>query len=495
MKKLSVLLLVLSLLLGMAGCKGKDTDDTTTTVPGGEMFDFFAVEDMGRYATLAVADYKGLTLTLPRDEFTVTEADIDQHIHNLMKQKMSGVPEVVRVTDRAIQAGDEVYLFYTVYYEGVAVLHGSNTHLLEPNDPIVVGQGEVLEGVDNGLLGLVPDDMSVTRTHEGTVASDDVVYLWDFTITYHRNDGSTVEKNYTPYDAVNKVPTYHRIDLARPGAYSAAFVEALTGRTIGEGFSFELPGEGDVERVEYSGGVGWTAQEVTVDLEATFPEDELLFGELSGKTVTYVVAVLYIEEDIYPPLSAEIVTDVFKYNAKTPDPVKEYRDYIKDLLQTQVQSELDAEVETRLATIITEATTVSSWPAGAVEYYYNQAYQQMEDAKAYWESLGYTFLDMGDFIVWYQQLRQDTDGIQWLQNETRSLVRFQIAMFTIAQQEGITLSNAEYVAQVEQIIKANGNQYTADEIIAGYGETYIRQLALFQKVLSFLKEQTTITLE
>ena len=96
--------------------------------------------------------YRGLTATLSKH--TVTEEEVNRHLHRLMQQN----PRITPVKDRPTQAGDEVVLDYAGFCDGQQFAGGT-----AQNQTLVLGSGTFIPGFEEQLLDKVPEEPVVVK--------------------------------------------------------------------------------------------------------------------------------------------------------------------------------------------------------------------------------------------------------------------------------------------------------------------------------------------
>ena len=90
------------------------------------------------------------------------------------------------------------------------------------------------------------------------------------------------------------------------------------------------------------------------------------------------------------------------------------------------------------------------------------------------------------------------DKDNWQEQVTdlaKNAVQTSLICYSIAKNQNITVTDEEFNAYVETLIKNNSSeskQYTADEIIEMYGRQQINETLLFDKVNEFLLDNCTI---
>ena len=115
--------------------------------------------------------YKGLSIEMTRH--TVTDAEVDHHMHRLQQQN----PRVAEVTDRPTENGDEVILDYAGFCDGVQFPGGTGE-----NQTLVLGSGMFIPGFEEQLLDKVPgEEVEVkvtfpTEYHAPELAGKDAIF-------------------------------------------------------------------------------------------------------------------------------------------------------------------------------------------------------------------------------------------------------------------------------------------------------------------------------
>jgi len=106
---------------------------------------------------IELADLSGKEVVKPVAE--VTEADVDEMIERLRKQRQTW-----EEVDRAAQDGDTVHIDFKGFIDGEAFEGGSAEDV-----PLVLGSGSMIDGFESGLLGAKAGE---TRTVEVTFPED-----------------------------------------------------------------------------------------------------------------------------------------------------------------------------------------------------------------------------------------------------------------------------------------------------------------------------------
>ena len=166
--------------------------------------------NMKKYVALDESLYKNTTVTLP-SYLDGSEDAVQEYIDLLLKQNSKSTGE--KITDRAIQNGDVVALYYEGWLDGEKFEGGSNMDDKTPYS-LTIGSGTFIPGFEEGLVGLVPADTSKDKLAE--------LHL-TFPADYHSADlaGKAVTfKVYVEY-----------IDVYAPAEYTNEFITKTLGYT------------------------------------------------------------------------------------------------------------------------------------------------------------------------------------------------------------------------------------------------------------------------
>ena len=219
-----------------------------------------------------------------------------------------------------------------------------------------------------------------------------------------------------PKDEVTQEDIDNYIQSAVEGQTS---YEDVTGRAIQTGDTVNIDYVGKKDGVEFEGGSsadGGYDLEIgsgsfiegfeegliganigdTLDLNLTFPEDYST-ADLAGADVVFTVSVNSIKEAVIPELSDELVPTLAA-ECKTVD---EYKEYVKNLLEEQVQSSFDQTVQSTAFQNVFAASTVSEPPQDMIDYYVEQT---MLNADTY---AGYYGLEREAFITEQLQMTME----------------------------------------------------------------------------------------
>jgi trigger factor len=242
-----------------------------------------------------------------------------------------------------------------------------------------------------------------------------------------------------------------------------------------------------------------------VEIKATFPED---YGnELAGKEAVFYVAVEYAVQYTLPAYTRDFVENTLLYEGKeefyASDAayLKEFEEYVRAYLETQLAQDLDSAKIDALWNYLTEVAVCRNHPQMELDYYYNAYVSEIEYYYDYYKSYGgaafteqYPTLD--DFARAYVGIEKDGDWKAELTAVSRNMVTKDMIGYAIAEMEGIkTVTEEEYKAEMKYWLDYYQGYMTEEEIVAQMGENIIRASAFGEKIQKWLLEQATFVFE
>jgi trigger factor len=165
LKTALTILLCLSLLCAtLASCDSpeNETEETTTTVGTSgagqtevEQFDYMGA-DMSDYISLDPIKYGSFSVSVDK-KYEITDENVSAYIKTILENNK----QRTQITDRAVQKGDTVMIYYEGLLDGVA-FNGGTWAETEGNAPyeLEIGSGKFIEGFEDGLIGIVPAQTS-----------------------------------------------------------------------------------------------------------------------------------------------------------------------------------------------------------------------------------------------------------------------------------------------------------------------------------------------
>jgi len=148
MKRLLAAILLLVLTVSILSSCGKKKVDLTQA--GESTFDYYR-GDLSSYLTVKREDYADLTVKLD-----VTDEEVDDFLNTFL---LPSYREPKMATDRAVQNGDTVYIYYTGYIDGVAFEGGSNASAETPSS-LKIGSNSFIDTFEEQLIGVIPANTS-----------------------------------------------------------------------------------------------------------------------------------------------------------------------------------------------------------------------------------------------------------------------------------------------------------------------------------------------
>ena len=235
----------------------------------------------------------------------------------------------------------------------------------------------------------------------------------------------------------------------------------VTGRAVREGDTVNIDYEGKKDGVAFQGGtakgydlkigsgtvidgfedglIGANTGD-TKELHLTFPED-YHSADLAGQDVVFTVKINSISEDDIPVLNDE--------TAKKLDPdvstAKEYRDKLKEALQTTKTAAARTQAYNELFTQVQDSSDIAvgdAIPEWLVE-------QNKADEKENFEaSLAAYGMDLNTYLT--QQGMTEADFDKTLEAYAQSIARQQLLVQALAKAENISISDADVEAQYKE---------------------------------------------
>ncbi len=210
----------------------------------------------------------------------------------------------------------------------------------------------------------------------------------------------------------------------------------------------------------------------TFTFNMTFPED--YDEELGGKEVEFTVTLNSISEAIVPEYTDEFVEGATGYST-----IEEYEESIRDeLLYTAEEENEYAAAEEALHAAI-ENATVEGYP----EELYDACYAETE--VNYQEYAEMFDMELDQFMA------ELMEG-QTLEDITAEWVKEILVIQAIAEAEELTLSQEDYLMEIE-LLAAEYGYDSAEQFIADYGTVTVATTFVYDNVLNFLYANANVT--
>ena len=207
----------------------------------------------------------------------------------------------------------------------------------------------------------------------------------------------------------------------------------------------------------------------TVDLNLTFPEN-YHSEELAGQEVVFTVTVNYIHGDIVKP-------SVEDYAASNDfESVEAFRVEVEN----ELKEENAANAENNIWATAVSNATINEYPQSEMD----KAFTNMKEyysqvAAAYGTDLNTLLTQLGSSEETFED--DMTDYAQ-------SAVAEKLVAMAIAEAEGITVSDEEYNAKIDEYLATYTQYETKEEIEAIIDPNNLREQLLMEKVMQFVKD-------
>ena len=211
----------------------------------------------------------------------------------------------------------------------------------------------------------------------------------------------------------------------------------------------------------------------TVTSTGKFPDD--YHEHLAGKEVTFEITLNYIAGHYTIP---EFTDELVQENTEL-ETVAEYRELIREALQAEHDNELEMSKYNTMWQRVLDETTVIELPESQVMYYYTSERSVYE---AYAAQYGVSYDDL---------LAQMGASDAMLMEYVNARVKEELIFYSIVKTEGIEVTDEDYAAGLAQYAADQG--VTETELVEQYGEAYIRECILWDKLMVYLALQTTFT--
>ena len=216
----------------------------------------------------------------------------------------------------------------------------------------------------------------------------------------------------------------------------------------------------------------------TVDLTLTFPE-AYPSEELAGKETVFTVTVNSVQR--MKEVTSDLVSSIT--DGEYTD-VDAYKESVKETLMQNKEDSRDSEIKSDILSQISENSAIKDYPQEMLDYgltNMQNAYKQM--ASQY-------DMEYADLLQNYFGLTEEQFDEEAL-NVVKQNLDAEMYLKAIAEKEGIEVSDDDYEAACQRYADNYGYD-SVDDLKAAYDEDTIRISALQDKVLDFLKENTTV---
>ncbi len=207
----------------------------------------------------------------------------------------------------------------------------------------------------------------------------------------------------------------------------------------------------------------------TVDLNLKFPE-QYHSADLAGQEVVFTVTVNFIAE-----MKDERVTELGFPGVST---VEEYRQYVKDSIQEQIDAEYNGTAGDAVIKQVVKDSTFAEIPQELIEQNKQEYIAQLEQSAAMYGMTAEQWIT----TVYGASASYEDVVNEYAENYTKEI----LVALAVAQYEGMIPTEAELDASLEELAAEYG--FTMEEILGIYPKDKFRDALIFEEVLAFLAE-------
>ena len=232
--------------------------------------------------------------------------------------------------------------------------------------------------------------------------------------------------------------------------------------------------EGDsIVLAENNGFIDWFEDDLygvmpgtTVVSTGKFPDN--YHEELAGKEVSFEITINYIAGHYTIP---ELTDEFIKENIGA-ETVAEYTQFLREYLQAESDANHEISKYQTMWQQVLGTVTVNSLPREQVMYYYTS---QRSAYEAYAAQYGYTY---DEFLA--------TAGVDdnYVLEMMEARVQEELAFYSIVKAEGLEVTQEDYANGIIQYAADQG--MSESELVEQYGEEYIRECVLWDKLMVYL---------
>lgn len=447
--------------------------------------------NLSAYVTVAESLYNNYEVKVDVPE--VTDFDVENKILGLLcenKDEPTGPVNNDPKFSEKLSAGDVTNIFYRGYtldennnknYFDGGCNFNSSIYSLE------LGSGSFIPGFEYNLVGKIPTEYAkLEKLTTGMYAVGDIIQL-TYTVSYA--DGTA---------AVGKTAL---IDLSDPDldktwgeGFSAYFnnFDNTKSHTIGKKFATGSSGDdklkvGTIKNVEGAAEKD-TYMDLTIteayrisagnklEVEAYFPYDYANSEELAGKTATFEVYIMSVQDFDVPALDEKFITETLKIKAEDlagydgDDIVAQYKNSIKAELVEEYNENVKSFIEEKFWAAVMDGAKFKKLPKSDVEEAYNEF---LLDITLSYES-GYSsyYSSLDAFARAYLGLSGSADWKNQLYKNAESAIKQKLIFYYIIREENLIPSDAEYNEIYERIFNEHVDSYLAKQQITEESENY-----------------------
>ena len=216
------------------------------------------------------------------------------------------------------------------------------------------------------------------------------------------------------------------------------------------------------------------------ELDIKFP-DNYHVADLVGKDTVFNIKINAIIE------AAEFTDELANEYSSGNYPTKaEFLEYAVKYFTEVVNNTKTEKIWKEIA----QKSTFHEIPKQEYDYFYNYYYSNIEYYASMTGMTPETFLSSGyaNYFLGYT-----FTSLKGLEEYVTDLVKQELVIFAIMQNEGITVSDEEYNVFLDELVQ--GDEMTKEDIIKEYGEQYIRENIQMKKTEKFVLDNNYFVVE
>lgn len=225
----------------------------------------------------------------------------------------------------------------------------------------------------------------------------------------------------------------------------------------------------------------------TADIDVTFPDPYQNNPDFSGKPAVFTVTVNFIIaalDDFNDTMAHALNEDC--------NTVEDYRAYAKDQLMASAEEEHDNAVQDAILAELVDGSTFTDTeiPEEVGNIWFNQVYQNMLSQADYYSMLYQ--MDRETFVKYYYGYDSLAELRVMLGSNKQEYAKQFVAIQAVANKEGISVTEDEVLAQMEENAQQYGYESADDLVEAGVDLEAQRFIMVYNQVMDLLKSNTTV---
>lgn len=225
----------------------------------------------------------------------------------------------------------------------------------------------------------------------------------------------------------------------------------------------------------------------TADIDVTFPDPYNNNPDFSGKPAVFTVTVNFIVaglDDFNDTMAHALNEDC--------STVEEYREYARTQLMESAEEEHDQAVQEAVITAFVDSCTFTGEeiPEEVGNIWFNQVYQNVLSQADYYSMLYQ--MDVDTFVQYFYGYENLTELRVTLGSHKQEYAQQFVAVQALANKEGISVSEDDVMAQLEETAQQYGYESVDALVEAGVDLESQRFIMLYDQVMQLLLDHTTV---